>query len=390
MTLENNNNNNNIKQKLKIITVAGARPNFMKVAPFLKALDKFNDSSNDIVITSLFAHTGQHYDVNMSDVFFKNLQIKQPEYHLGIGGAAAGSIVEQTAKIMTEFEKVLVTEKPDLVVVVGDVTSTISCALTSVRYGVKAAHIEAGLRSFDRTMPEEINRILTDKIADFLFVTEESGVKHLKNEGVSEDKIFLVGNLMIDSLVQFKEIALKSTILHDLGLEKGKYIAATLHRPSSVDDKRTFANLLDAFEEIQKKMKIVLPLHPRSKKKLQDFGLQSKIEKMQNLLIIEPVGYFDFLKLMMDAKLVITDSGGIQEETTFLGIPCITTRNNTERPVTIELGTNVLVGLDKNKIIDETLKVLSGNAKKGIAPPLWDGNAAERVVKIIVEKLMIS
>ena len=387
MTVENN--NKEVKQKLKIITVAGARPNFMKVAPFLKALEKANESSTNCAIISMLVHTGQPYDINMSDVFFKNLQIKQPEYHLGIGGAAVGSIVEQTARIMVEFEKVLVKEKPDLVVVVGDVTSTISCALTSARYGVKVAHIEAGLRSFDRTMPEEINRILTDQISELLFVTEESGVKNLKNEGISDNKIFLVGNLMIDSLVQFKEVAAKSTILQELGLEKEKYIAATLHRPSSVDDKQTFANLLDAFEKIQTKMKIVLPLHPRSRKKLQEFGLQSKVENMKNLLIVEPIGYFDFLRLMMDAKLVITDSGGIQEETTFLGIPCLTTRNNTERPSTIELGTNVLVGLDKNKLVDEALKVLSGNAKKGVVPPLWDGKAAERAVKIIVEYLKI-
>ncbi len=365
-------------KKLKFISVVGARPNFMKIAPFLHELKKHPQ------ITSLLVHTGQHYDFNMSDVFFQQLQINDPDYHLGIGSA---SHAEQTAKIMVEFEKVLQKESPDLVIVVGDVNSTIACALVAVKLGIKVAHIEAGLRSFDRTMPEEINRILTDQISDFLLVTEQSGITNLKKENIAEAKTFFVGNLMIDSLINFKKVAQQSNVLQTYHLKEKEYIAVTLHRPSTVDDKEAFTAILDAFSQIQKKIKIILPLHPRSVVRLEQFNLKAKVDAMHNLVITQPLSYFDFLALMMHAKAVITDSGGIQEETTYLGIPCITTRNNTERPSTIDLGTNILVGLDKNKLVTESFNILDGKIKAGSIPPLWDGKTAERIVEILINSI---
>jgi UDP-N-acetylglucosamine 2-epimerase (non-hydrolysing) len=359
---------------MKIINVVGARPNFMKIAPIQREMSEYAQ------VQPFLVHTGQHYDDKMSRLFFEDLELPQPDAYLGVG---SGTHAEQTARIMVEFEKVLDTQKPDMVIVVGDVNSTAACSLVAVKKGVKVAHIEAGLRSFDRTMPEEINRIVTDAISDYLFVTEKSGLENLRREGISEDKIFFVGNVMIDSLVYYLKKAEKSSILSDLHVSGYPYALITLHRPSNVDQKASYGRLLDAFEKIQEKIKIVFPMHPRSRKMLNEFGFQQRITAMKNLILLDPIGYLDFVKLMSLANLVLTDSGGIQEETTYLGIPCLTMRENTERPVTVEEGTNVLIGSDTDIIISESLKILSGNLKQGKIPDLWDGKAAERIVAII-------
>ncbi|MGD9488989.1 MAG: non-hydrolyzing UDP-N-acetylglucosamine 2-epimerase [Calditrichaceae bacterium] len=359
---------------MKIINVVGARPNFMKIAPIQRVMSAHKNIETRLV------HTGQHYDERMSKLFFEDLQLPKPDVYLNVG---SGSHAVQTAKVMMEFEQVLLAEKPDLVVVVGDVNSTAACSIVAAKLGVRVAHVEAGLRSFDRTMPEEINRILTDAISDFLFVTEQSGLMHLKNEGINDSKVHFVGNVMIDSLVYFLEKARQSKIMNELNLDQKNFALVTLHRPSNVDNKDHFLNLLHAFEVIEKDINIVFPIHPRSRKMIASFGLQKKVDQMKNLMILEPMGYLDFMNLMQNAKLVLTDSGGIQEETTYLGTPCITLRENTERPVTIEVGTNVMVGNDTNRIIAEAQKVISGNGKHGRIPDLWDGKAAERIVKIL-------
>jgi UDP-N-acetylglucosamine 2-epimerase (non-hydrolysing) len=359
---------------LKIVNVVGARPNFMKIAPIKRVMDKYTDINNILV------HTGQHYDKNMSKLFFKDLELPEPDIYLGVG---SGTHAQQTAKIMIEFEKVLESEKPDLIIVVGDVNSTAACSLVAAKMGIKIAHVEAGLRSFDRTMPEEINRIVTDSLADFLFVTEKSGMDNLKNEGVAESKVFFVGNVMIDSLIHFLHKAKTSNITSELHLDGEKYILVTLHRPSNVDIKENLESIIDTFSILEKDLKIVFPAHPRTKKMLAAFHLDKRIKKMENLILLDPVGYLDFIHLMQSATLLLTDSGGIQEETTYLGIPCITMRENTERPVTIELGTNILVGSDNDQIVKETKKIINGKGKKGKVPKLWDGKAAERIVSIL-------
>jgi len=359
---------------IKVINVVGARPNFMKIAPIQRLMDADPD------FDTLLLHTGQHYDEKMSTLFFDDLQLPIPNIYLNVGSA---SHAVQTAKIMTEFEQVLLKEKPDLVLVVGDVNSTMACAIVAQKMHIKVAHVEAGLRSFDRRMPEEINRLLTDAIADMLFVTEQSGLDHLKHEGVPDEKVHFVGNVMIDSLVHFKEKASESTILDDLHTAKGKYALITLHRPSNVDNKEVLCRLLDTFAEIEQDLKVIFPIHPRSRKMIQNFGLESRIQSMPNLELLDPLGYLDFMKLMHNARVLLTDSGGIQEETTFLGIPCITMRENTERPSSVQLGTNILVGTDTDLILKEFKKILNGNGKKGTVPPLWDGHAAERIIEII-------
>lgn len=360
---------------IKIMNVVGARPNFMKIGPIVRAMKKYNNLQNILV------HTGQHYDERMSKLFFNDLQMPQPDIYLDVGSA---SHAVQTARIMVEFEQVLLQEKPDLVVVVGDVNSTVACSLVAVKLGIKVAHVEAGLRSFDRNMPEEINRLLTDAISDFLFVTEQSGLDNLKREGVPDEKVHFVGHVMIDSLIHFSEKAEESAIMDELNLDHQDYALITLHRPSNVDSKENFLNLLDAFQEIEKNIKIIFPIHPRSRKMIDSFGLHDKISAMKNLKLMEPLGYLDFMKLMHHAKLLLTDSGGIQEETTYLGIPCITMRENTERPVTVDIGTNILVGSDTELIKMEAKNILDGNGKKGQIPQLWDGKAAERIVEILV------
>lgn len=359
---------------MKIINVVGARPNFMKIAPIQRVMDATEGMEPFLV------HTGQHYDERMSKFFFDDLQLPQPDVYLNIGSA---SHAVQTARIMIEFEQVLLKEKPDAVLVVGDVNSTAACSIVASKMGIKIIHVEAGLRSNDRRMPEEINRILTDSISDLLFITEQSGLDNLKREGIPDEKVHLVGNVMIDSLIFFKEKAAQSTMLDDLGLEKQSYALITLHRPSNVDDPDVFRRLISTFQKIEKELKLIFPIHPRSRKRISEFGLDEMIASMPNLKLLDPLGYLDFMNLMHNARVLLTDSGGIQEETTYLGIPCITMRENTERPVTMEVGTNVLVGSDTDMIYEEFKKVINGRAKKGSIPPMWDGHAAERIVDII-------
>ena len=363
---------------MKILNIVGARPNFMKIAPIQREMEK-NSALEPLII-----HTGQHYDEKMSKLFFDDLELPRPARYLKVGSATHA---QQTAKIMVEFEKVVDEEKPDLVLVVGDVNSTAACSMVAAKMGVKIAHVEAGLRSFDRTMPEEINRMVTDTLSDYLFVTEQSGLDNLRKEGVPDEKVFFTGNVMIDSLVYFLDKAKNSNIIDQLNLNGNEYALVTLHRPSNVDVKENFEKLLNAFSEIENDLKIVFPIHPRSRKMLTNFGLDDRISAMQNLVLLDPIGYLDFMKLMHDAKLVLTDSGGIQEETTYLGIPCITLRENTERPVTIDVGTNVLVGSDTELVVSEAKKIISGQSKKGQVPDLWDGKAAERIVSIIARNV---
>jgi UDP-N-acetylglucosamine 2-epimerase (non-hydrolysing) len=362
--------------KIKVVNVVGARPNFMKIAPLMAAMDQHPEFE----VTLL--HTGQHYDQAMSKFFFDDLGIPKPDIYLGVGSGNHGA---QTGKIMIEFEQVVLKASPDLVVVVGDVNSTIACGLVAVKQGVKLAHVEAGLRSFDRTMPEELNRVLTDQISDFLFVTEKSGEENLLREGIENEKIHFVGNVMIDTLLEHLKRAQGSRILQQLQLKSKEYVALTLHRPSNVDSPQQFLAILKALGEIQKHIKIAFPIHPRSLKRLNQFGLQTRLNDMPNLLITEPLGYLDFLKLMSEAKFVLSDSGGIQEETTVLGVPCLTLRENTERPVTVTQGTNLVIGSTCERIVSESLKILDGEIKKGRRPDLWDGKAAERIVAVLLE-----
>lgn len=351
----------------------------MKVAPLHKAFQKHADSVRHLIV-----HTGQHYDEAMSKIFFGDLELPQPDFYLGVG---SGSHAQQTARIMIEFEKVLEEVHPDLVIVVGDVNSTVACSLVSVKMGIPVAHVEAGLRSGDRTMPEEINRLLTDSIADHLFVTEPSGVAHLRKEGVEEKKIHLVGNVMIDSLIFYREKAKKSTIMERLGVKSSKFTLVTLHRPSNVDTEVGLAKILTIFERIASGSQIVFPVHPRTKKMLAQHGLDARADAIPGLRLLEPIGYLDFLRLLDNAQLVLTDSGGIQEETTFLGVPCLTLRENTERPITCEVGTNELCGLDVEKVVSLSEAVFAGSGKKGHVPDLWDGNAAIRIVDVLIRKI---
>jgi len=362
---------------IRLMHVAGARPNFIKIASILNACAKTPG------IESVLVHTGQHYSASMSGAFFDELSIPKPDVNLEVGSA---SHAQQTGEIMKRFEPVLLEHKPDAVLVVGDVNSTVACALVAVKLGIRAIHVEAGLRSFDRTMPEEINRVLTDSISDFLFVTESSGIDNLKREGIEESRIFFVGNVMIDTLERHRVKADRSKILDELKLAGGKYGVVTLHRPANVDDHEAFRRIINALIEIQKDIAIVFPMHPRTFNSLKSSGLDEMLNTLPNILIVEPLGYFDFLKLMSHAKIVITDSGGIQEETTILGVPCITVRDNTERPVTVTEGTNRLVGTDTETIIAGYRESLNGS-RKGLRPKFWDGKASERIVRILLDSL---
>jgi UDP-N-acetylglucosamine 2-epimerase (non-hydrolysing) len=465
---------------MKVINVVGARPNFMKIAPIIRAIKSFNQANqrNQTNLSremgSLFhgdqrnqrnlidyklVHTGQHYDYEMSKVFFEDLELPEPDIYLGVG---SGSHAEQTGRVMIEFEKVLFKQKPDLVVVVGDVNSTLACALAASKidysrgsginskvdpvkgeqilfnnltnsknpinttnargYRPLIAHVEAGLRSFDRTMPEEINRLLTDQISDFLFTPSRDANKNLSKEGIPEEKIFLVGNVMVDSLLYNLEKAKQSTILDQLDLRQRSlsdhcslmtdYCLLTLHRPSNVDNKDVFLRIINALIEISKHIPIIFPIHPRTRKQIEAFGLSSyfvyhdvkpinqtnqinqrnkknqrnQTNQTNRINLIDPLGYLDFLNLMMHSTFVMTDSGGIQEETTVLGIPCLTLRDTTERPITISQGTNVLVRNDTHKIIDEAFKILDRKGKTGNHPELWDGKAAERIVEVLLKE----
>jgi UDP-N-acetylglucosamine 2-epimerase (non-hydrolysing) len=404
---------------MKILTIVGARPNFMKVAPIIAAINAHNsrikagvarqDEAAVETIQHVLVHTGQHYDELMSGSFFHDLNLPKPDVHLGVG---SGSHAAQTAEIMKKFEGVVLAEKPDVVVVVGDVNSTMACALVTSKISFDSsgsrpmiAHVEAGLRSFDRTMPEEINRIVTDHVSDLLFVTEESGIQNLLKEGVSPDCVHLVGNTMIDSLLTFKDKAEESSICEKLGLKTrpGKairpYALLTLHRPSNVDHRDGFLGILAGLEELAKDFPTLFPVHPRTRQRIQDFGLDLPgapntnklnidIVTTENagagILLTDPLGYLDFLCLMKHAAIVVTDSGGIQEETTCLGIPCVTVRENTERPVTVECGTNIVAGTKKETVQEAIRRQL--RRKSGAAMPKnWDGRAAARIVDILLQ-----
>jgi len=366
-----------------ISLVAGARPNFMKVAPLVHALNAHKNVARTagIDLSISIVHTGQHYDANMSDVFFQELEIPTPDRHLDVG---SGSHAEQTAKIMMAFEKVLLEDRPDLVVVVGDVNSTVACALTAKKLGVRVAHVEAGLRSFDMGMPEEINRKLTDAISDLLFVTEESGIRNLVAEGVAREKIFLVGNVMIDTLKRNlarieKGEFVPSGSARDFCDSAKRYAVLTLHRPSNVDRKEILAPIWGAVTEVAQQIPMLFPVHPRTRQKLAAFDLNGS-----GVTMVDPIGYMDMLYAVKGAAMVLTDSGGLQEETTVLGIPCITIRESTERPVTVDIGTNYLVGTRPEAILSAARDILAGRAKQGVIPMHWDGKAAARISEIIL------
>lgn len=357
-----------------IILVVGARPNFMKIAPIYSELQ-----SRDQELILL--HTGQHYDDNMSKVFFDDLGMPKPDIYMGIG---SGSHAYQTGTVMIEFEKICQEKDPSMVVVVGDVNSTVACTIVCAKMKIPCAHVEAGLRSFDRDMPEEINRILTDSVADLLLTPSPDGDEHLRAEGIAEERIIRVGNVMIDSLYNNLVRAENSTIQADLELEDN-YSVLTLHRPSNVDDKAIFAGIISALEAIGKEIQIVFPMHPRTEKMAKQFSLYERIAAIPKIKITGPVGYLDFVALMSKAKLVLTDSGGLQEETTALGITCITLRENTERPITVTEGTNTIVGCDPTLIKTTALDALKSGGKSGRIPDLWDGKTAKRIADVLIK-----
>lgn len=364
--------------RLKIVNIVGARPNLPKIAPLMREMQKHPE------IEAILVHTGQHYDEKLSDIFFRQMGIPSPHVNLEVG---SGSHAAQTAEILKRVEPVLLEHKPDLVLVVGDVNSTIAVSLAAVKLGIRVAHVEAGLRSYDRSMPEEINRVLTDALADFLFVTEEDAIANLLKEGRPRESIFLVGNVMIDSLRQFLPVAQQSAIGDELGLKNGsdwqRFALLTLHRPSNVDSTEKLNQLLGAIDTVAAQMPVIFPVHPRTQQRLAQGG----IPHHPQLRLISPVGYLDFLGLMNKAALVLTDSGGIQEETTALGVPCLTLRENTERPVTVSQGTNLLVGTDPARIVAAARDMLAGKSKAGRIPPMWDGHAAKRIVEILLKQV---
>ena len=373
---------------MKVFLVAGARPNFMKIAPIWFEMKKYIKYFQPFII-----HTGQHYDKDMSEVFFEDLMLPKPDISLGI---ASGSHAQQTAKIMIEFERVCIKQKPGLIIVVGDVNSTLACSMVAAKLFIPIAHVEAGLRSFDKTMPEEINRIVTDSFSTFLFTTCEEANENLEREGISKDNIYFVGNVMIDTLLK-----LKSEFNNTKRSEKD-YAVLTLHRPSNVDNKQIFKNILESIKIISEEIAIIFPAHPRTQKQIECFGYQkyfnfidfnsnSYINPKKSINLLKSLSYSEFLKLMINSKFVLTDSGGIQEEATILEIPCLTLRKNTERPITIRQGTNILVGVEKEKIIREAEKILKGSfqkekgRKKGKVPKFWDGKASQRIVEILLK-----
>lgn len=389
---------------------AGARPNFMKIAPLMRAIQAHN-GKNNTKISPFLVHTGQHYDLNMSDSFFKDLSLPKPDVYLGVGSGTHGV---QTGKILIEFEKVLFKERPTLVIVVGDVNSTLACTLAAVKLCIPVAHVEAGLRSFDRTMPEEINRVVTDSLSDYLFTTSPEADENLLREGIPKEKVFPVGNIMIDSLLFNLEEAKRTDILEQLALrpksleyscvQTTNYCLLTLHRPRNVDRKESLTRIVRGLLTISSRLPVLFPIHPRTLKQVKKFGMESSFEihpsphlesgdyyngncLKSKIHCFEPFGYLEFLNLMSHAKVVLTDSGGIQEETTFLGIPCITLRDTTERPITLIQGTNVLAMNDPKEIVIKVTKILEGKTNKGTCPPFWDGHTAERIVKILVKKV---
>lgn len=365
---------------LRLACIVGARPNFMKMAPLLRAIDAYRG------VETVLVHTGQHYDKNLSDVFFEELEMRRPDVSLEVGSGSHGA---QTARVMERFEEVLENAKTegkpfDRVVVVGDVNSTMATTVAAVKCGVSVAHVEAGLRSFDRTMPEEINRILTDSIADMLLVSEPSGMENLRREGHPEEEIFLVGNVMIDTLRTLLPKAAARDTLARLGLKPGQYALVTLHRPANVDTPETLGPMLDVLIETSEQLPLVFPIHPRTRQRIARFGLAEQLESAKGVMLLDPQGYLDFLALSSQAKVIVTDSGGLQEESTVLGIPCLTARPNTERPITVDQGTSTLVASDADLLRRSLAAVLDGTYKQGTCPELWDGRAAERIAKILV------
>jgi UDP-N-acetylglucosamine 2-epimerase (non-hydrolysing) len=363
---------------LKVVNVVGARPNFMKMAPIIEAMNRHPDKFRHILV-----HTGQHYDERMSQSFFVDLGMPKPDIDLEVG---SGSHAEQTARIMVEFEKVCIRERPDLVIVVGDVNSTMACTITAKKLGIDVAHVEAGLRSRDMSMPEEINRLCTDVLCNLLFTTDHFANDNLRAEGIPSSKVFFVGNVMIDTLLKHKEMARGLTLANRWELAGRRYATVTVHRPSNVDDAATLRGILEALAEVATEIPIVFPMHPRTRKMIDQFGLGgffSTSATPQGLWATEPLGYLDLLHLNMQATMVITDSGGLQEETTVLGVPCLTLRNNTERPITCEVGSNFIVGNKRDDILAQALKILRGEISRGGVPDKWDGRAAERIIDIL-------
>ena len=357
---------------MKILNIVGARPNFMKIAPIMEHMKA---SSR---ITPVLLHTGQHYDQNMNDVFFDQLGIPRPDIELGVG---SGGQAWQVSETIRKFDPVLEKESPDAILVVGDVNATVACSLAASYRKIPVIHVEAGLRSFDWNMPEEINRVVTDRLSDLLFVTEPSGRENLLKEGTPSEKIQFAGNVMVDTLFKHRERSAEtSRILEQLQLQPGSYAVMTLHRPSNVDQKNVFAGILRAVHQISKQLKIVFTVHPRTRSRIEEFGLE---ESVKSMILLEPQPYLDMVRLMSQAKLVLTDSGGIQEETTVLGVPCLTLRENTERPVTLDEGTNTLVGISPEAIIREAEQIMKTGGKQGRCPELWDGCAAERIVHFL-------
>jgi len=352
---------------MHLVHVVGARPNLMKLAPVHRALAKIPN------IEQVVVHTGQHYDFNMSDVFFEQLGIGNPDVNLQVGSA---SHARQTAEIMVRFENVVMERSPDLVLVYGDVNSTVAATLVCSKLGVHVAHVEAGLRSFDRSMPEEINRLVTDQLADFLFTPSEDGNRNLEREGIAGEKVYLVGNVMIDTLISMLPLA-QNQLPENL---PARFALVTLHRPSNVDDLEWLKSMLQSLEQIGSDLAVIFPVHPRTRQRMNDVGLNGLSSILR---LMEPLPYLPFLALQQHATVVITDSGGIQEETTYLGVPCLTVRENTERPITVEIGTNTLAGRDPQRIRREVEMIVGGHAKQGKIPPLWDGHAAERIAQVI-------
>ena len=362
---------------IRSVNIVGPRPNFMKIAPLMKEMQAHP------MIAPRLVHTGQHYDENLSDIFFEELGIPRPDLNLEVG---SGSREEQIEAIKAAFRPVLKSESADAVLVVGDVNSTIACASIAREQGLPVVHVEAGLRSFDMSMPEEINRLETDAISDYLFVTEESGMRNLSNEG-APGKAFLAGNVMIDTLLENLERARNTGKVAQLGLSPGHYMVATFHRPSNVDTRDSLERVLELLEAVAARSPLVLPVHPRTRASAERHGLSARLHGIAGLHTVEPLGYLDFIGLVVSSRGVVTDSGGIQEETTALGIPCLTMRANTERPVTVDIGSNLLIGDDHERLLAEVDNIVAGRYKQGRVPPLWDGQSARRIVDVLVREL---
>lgn len=359
---------------MKVVNIVGARPNLMKIAPLMDVMVRTPG------IEPILVHTGQHYDERMSDLFFRELGIPAPDHYLGVG---SGTHAQQTAQVMVRLEPLFEELRPDLVLVVGDVNSTVAAALVASKLGIRLAHVEAGLRSFDRSMPEEVNRVVTDALSDLLFTTERSAEENLRREGIAEEKIHFVGNVMIDTLLRHRERAEALGVPARFGLAPGEYAVVTLHRPSNVDAPDALARMVDVMVAVQERLPVVFPVHPRTRSRLAEAGLLTRLEALPDVRLTEPLGYLEFLGLMAGARLVLTDSGGVQEETTILGVPCLTVRENTERPVTITHGTNRLVGTEPARIIAAVDETLAAPRPDGRRPELWDGRAAERIVGVL-------